>query len=220
MGEELARPAAARLDFVQHQHRSGPVAEGAQLLQEAVGGQLNARNTLDAFDDDGGIRLRSQLFFSRFQVAKRDEGDVGGGIERGADLGIVRRGHGAGRAAVEGAAEGQNLGAAGLEGRQLEGVLIGLGSAVAQEQVIAVIAADPAQFGRQGILEAVLHGIGVEPQLLELLLDGRYILRMAVPDADHRMTAVQVQVFLAVFIPQRGTRTLHRFDVPSFIYIE
>jgi len=43
---------------------------------------------------------------------------------------------------VEGAAEGQDLGATGMEGRQFEGVLIGLGSTVAQEQVITVVPAD------------------------------------------------------------------------------
>ena len=190
MREELARPAAAGLDFVQHQHRPGPVAEGAQLLQETVGRQLDAGDALDAFDDDGGVRLRSQFFFCRFQVAERDEGDVGGRIERGADPGIVRRGHGTGGAAVEGAAEGKDFGAARMEGRQLEGVLIGLSPAVAQEQVIAVVPADPAQFGRQGILETVLHGIGVESQLPELLRNGRHILRMAVSHTDHRMPAI------------------------------
>ena len=91
---------------------------------------------------------------------------------------------------MDGAAEGQDLGTARMEGRQLEGVLIGLRPAVAQEQVIAVVPADPAQFGRQGILETVLHGIGVEAQLPELLRNGRHILRMAVSHTDHRMPAV------------------------------
>ena len=121
---------------------------------------------------------------------------------------------------MEGAAEGKDLGTAGLEGRQLEGVLIGLGAAVAKEQVELVIAADLTQFHGQGFLQAVLHGIRIESELADLLPDRLHVVRMAVADADDGVAAVQVQILLSRGVPQRGTLAFHRLDVPAFIYIE
>ena len=121
---------------------------------------------------------------------------------------------------MEGPAEGEDLGTAGVERRQFQRVLVGLRPAVAQEEVEGVIAADLSEFLGQGVLQAVLHGIGVETQLSDLLPDRRHVMRVAVPDADHGVAAVQVQVLLAFGIPQRGTLPAHGLDVPPFVYIE
>ena len=171
-------------------------------------------------DNDGGIGVRRQFLLRGGEVAQGDEGHLIRAVEGGADLGIVRDAHGAGGAAVEGPAEGEDLGTAGVERRQFQRVLVGLRPAVAQEEVEGVIAADLSEFLGQGVLQAVLHGIGVETQLSDLLPDRRHVMRVAVPDADHGVAAVQVQVLLAVGIPQRGTLPAHGLDVPPFVYIE
>ena len=107
-----------------------------------------------------------------------------------------------------------------MEGRQLEGVLVGLGPAVAQEQVIVRVLADAAQLFGQCVLQAVLDGIGIEAQLGNLIGDGLYIMRMAMADTDDGMPAIEVQILLTLGIPQRGTTPAYGFDVPPFIYIE
>ena len=43
---------------------------------------------------------------------------------------------------------------------------------------------------------------------------------MAMADADDGVSAIEVQILLALSIPQRGTAPADGFDVPPFIYIE
>ena len=88
-----------------------------------------------------------------------------------------------------------------MERRQFQGVLIGLRPAVAKEQMIIVIPADPPQFLRQSVLQAIQYGIGVESEFPGLLPDRLHIMRMAMPDTDDGMPAVQVQVLLPFGIP-------------------
>ena len=107
-----------------------------------------------------------------------------------------------------------------MEGRQFEGIFIGLGPAVAEEKMIVRIAADGTQFFGQRVLQTILHGIGVKAQPGNLLRDGLHIMRVTVADADDGVSAVKVQIFLPGGIPQPGAAATDRLYIPPFIYIE
>ena len=102
---------------------------------------------------------------------------------------------------MESLVEGQDLGPSGGEGRQLEGVLVSLGPAVAKEEGVVGVTAQLAQLGSQRALEAVLDSVGVETQRLCLLGQDLHIVRMAMAHADDGMAAIEVRIGLAVGRP-------------------
>ena len=142
------------------------------------------------------------------------------GVVRGADGRIVGRGDGSAGAAVEGFPESQDLGPSGCEGGQFQGILVGFRPAVAQEQPVVFIAADFPEQECEFLLEAVVYGIRIETELAELVFDLPNVMRMAVADADDGVAAIQVRIFVPVFIPEGGVQSADRLDVPPFVYFE
>lgn len=134
MGEEVPGAAITALNLVENQECPGLGACLAEPAHKVVGHHAYAGHTLDALYDDGGKLAGGQLAAHGFDVAEGCEIDVGSGIERRPDSRIVGCRHGARRAAVEGAVEGEYFGAAGGERCQLDGVFVCLGAGVAQEQ--------------------------------------------------------------------------------------
>ena len=220
MGKEFTRTAAAGLDFIGHQKSSRAVAEGAEVLEEGVGGNADARHTLDTFNDDGSVSLGLQLLLGGLQISQGNEGHLLSSVEGSTDLGVVRYADGTAGASMESSAKGEDLGSARMEGSQFEGVLVGFGPAVAEEKMILGIAADLSQFLGQGVLEAILDRVGIEAQLGNLLGDGLYIMRMAVANTDDGVSAIKVQVLLTLSVPQFGATTAYGLNVPPFIYVE
>ena len=71
------------------------------------------------------------------------------GVDGGDDLGVVGGFHGKRGAAMESFLRHQDAGAARVERGEFQGVLVGLGSAVHQKQLVIVVAAYLTQTGGQ-----------------------------------------------------------------------
>ena len=136
------------------------------------------------------------------------------------DLGIVRHLNSQTRTSVEGFLATQHTGVTRLEGCQFQGVLIGLGTAVDQEQLVVVVATDFAQSFGQFHLQLVDHRVGVESDLTELLRHFLLIVGMGVPDADHSVAAIEVKILLTLVVPHLTTFALYDVHVEERIYVE
>ena len=121
---------------------------------------------------------------------------------------------------MEGVSEGQNLGFAGVEGGQFQGIFICLGPAVAEEEFVVVVIAQLAQSVRKVALQVVLYGIGVKSEFSKLLSEHFHIVRMAVAYADYRVSAVEVRIDFSVLVNKSGTEAFDRLDVPSFVNVK
>ena len=195
VGEEATRASVARLYLVEDKLRAGFARRRAQSAQEVVRGAVDAGHALNAFDDDGCELARGEFRARGSEVVQRHEFHVGRAVEGGRNRGVVRRGDGARGAAVERLGKGQHLRAAGVERSQFQGVLVRLGSRVAEEEAVIVVARCAAQFFGQGGLERVLDRVGIEPQPCGLLREGPYIVGLRMADRDDGMAAVEVEVF-------------------------
>src|SRR5580692_9220605 len=102
-------------------------------------------------------------------------------------------------------AEGNDLLTTGMKTGQLERVLIGLRAAVTKEKLVVGTPRNLTQFRRQFLLQRDADRIGIEPNLVQLLGDTLYIMRMRMTDGDHSMTAIKIQVLLSLLIPYIGT---------------
>ena len=142
------------------------------------------------------------------------------GVDGGNNLGVVGHFDGQRGAAVESLLGTEHTGAAVGERRQFQRVLVGLGSAVDEEQLVVVIAADLAQSLGQLLLQLVNHRVRVEPNLIELLRHLLYVVRMRMSDGDDGMTAVEVQIFLPLVVPYVATLSFHNVYVEQGINIE
>ena len=70
---------------------------------------------------------------------------------------------------MESLPECQNLGLSGVERCQLECIFICFSTAVAKEERVVVVAADPAEFRSKFLLQTVLYGIRIESELVLLV---------------------------------------------------
>jgi hypothetical protein len=107
-----------------------------------------------------------------------------------------------------------------MERSQLQGVLVGLRTAVDEEQTVVLITTYLAQAVGQLLLELVHHGVAVEPQLGHLSADGFHIMRMRMTDADDGMSAIEVKIFCALFVPYAATLATHDIDGEKGIDVE
>ena len=107
-----------------------------------------------------------------------------------------------------------------LERRQLQGVLVGLGTTVDEKQLVVLVAADASQSLGHLLLQFVDDGVGVEPNLLQLLRHLIYIMGVRVPDADDGMTAIEIQILLSLVVPNLAAIALHNVDIKKWIYVE
>lgn len=73
VGEEAARAAVSRLDFVEHQLRPGLGRRGAHGAQELVRRAVDARNALNALDDHRRELPRGELRAHRPDVVQGGE---------------------------------------------------------------------------------------------------------------------------------------------------
>jgi hypothetical protein len=112
---------------------------------------------------------------------------------------------------VESLLAAEHAGIARLERCELQGVLVGLGPAADEKQLVVVVAADASQSLGHLLLQFVDDGVGVEPNLLQLLRHLIYIMGVRVTDADDSMATIQVQILLALVVP--NLRSLSLDDV-------
>ena len=220
VGEEAARAAVSALDLIQNQHRAVLGAQAAQLLQESGLRDVDAAHALYALDDDARHVALGQLALHGLGIVQVHEGDALPCVERRHDFRIVRHRHRARRAPVEALAEGHHTVAAGVERCQLDGVLVGLGARVDKEQRIVVEPGHLPYLARQFHLHRVSDAVGIEADSAQLLGDCRHVFRMAVSDRNDGMAAVEVKIFLTVFVPDLAPQSLDRSDVEKGIYVE
>ena len=103
---------------------------------------------------------------------------------------------------------------------QLQGILIGLSTAIAEEELIVRIARQLAQLLGQLNLQAIHHSIRVEANLRELVGDFLDIMGVSVTNRNHSVTTIEVEVLHTILIPQIGSLGLHRLHIEQRIYIK
>ena len=113
----------------------------------------------------------------------------------------------------------EDAGAPGMEGGELECVLIGFCPAVDQEELVVVVTAGLSEADGQLLLELVDHGVGVEPQLSRLAVEGFHVMGMAVTDADDGMPAIEVEVFHALVIPYLASLSFDDVDIEQGVNV-
>ncbi len=204
MGEEPSAAAIAALDFVQNENHAGFLGDLTQVSHELIVRNDNTAHTLYAFDDHCRHISLGEFRLHRLDVVQRQEGDVVVRVERGGIFRIVGDGHGSGRPSVKGSFERDHPVLSGVERCQFEGVLVGLRSRVDQEERVVLKAGEFADFPCQLDLKRILHAVGVEADLVQLVGDGRHIFRMAVADRDDGVASVEVKVLLPLVIPDSG----------------
>ena len=96
-----------------------------------------------------------------------------------------------------------------MERSQFEGVFVGLGAGIHQEEAPVLVAAGFAQFTGQALLQGVADTVGIEPDLVQLVFQGCHIVGVGVTDGNHRVTTVQVQVFLPLIVPHPASFRAH-----------
>ena len=201
MREELAAAAIAALYLVADKDGVVLIAKFAKRLQEVGTDHADAAHALNAFEDAGtGVALL-YLAFPSIYVVERQVGDVSIGIDWSDNLGVVRCLHSQRGAAVESFLKGKDAGASVIEGCQFQGILVGLSSAVDKEKAVVLVAASLAQALGELFLQRVLHGVAVEAQPCYLLTDSLHVMRMGMSHADDGVTAIEVEVFLSLAVP-------------------
>ena len=107
-----------------------------------------------------------------------------------------------------------------MEGGQLQRVLIGLGTAVDQEQAVVLVAACLAQALGQLLLKLIDDGVTVKAKLFHLTAHGLHIVWMSVADADDGMTSIKIQILSALVVPHAATLATHDIDGEKGIDVE
>ena len=114
----------------------------------------------------------------------------------------------------------EHSGASVGERSQLQRVLIGLGSAIDEEQLVVVVAADAPEPFSQFHLQFVLHGVAIEPQQVGLFRQFFDIMRVAVADRDNGVATIEVEILLPFVVPHVAALALHDVHVEERINIK
>ena len=142
------------------------------------------------------------------------------GIDGGNDFGIRRGLYSQRGTSVKCLLGTQHTGTSVVETGQLERILIGLGSAVDEEQLIVLVATHLAQRMGQFLLQGVLHGVGIESQFGHLAADGLYVVGMGMAHRNHGMASVEVQILLSLPVPHAATLAAFYGDIEKGIYVK
>ena len=145
MSEELAASAVAALDFIADQHSTVALAGVCQSLGKLRRSHLYAAHTLDTFEDNGSHTTLGQLANPWLEIVQWQEANVMIVVDGGYNLRIVGYLHSQARASVESLLAAEHTRIARLKRSQFQRVLIGLGTAVDEEQLVVVVAANLAQ---------------------------------------------------------------------------
>ena len=217
--KKLTAAAVAALHLVGDEQHVVRAAQQRQPLQEVIGRHDDAAHALNRLDNHGADVAAAQDFGHRLQVVI-DEANGVAGVEGSHDFGVVGGRHRARGTAVKRAFKCHHAGFAGVEGGQLQRILVGLGPRVAQKQRVIVVARHLAQLVRQLRLNRNLHRVGVEADVLQLLGEALHVVRVAVADGNNGVAAVEIQVFLALVVPQLRAERPHGRDVDEGVNVE
>ena len=221
VGKELTRTTVSALYLVAYQRSTIALAGVCQILCKLRSGHLDAAHALDAFQDDGCHTTARQFAHPWLYIVQRQEAHMVVVVQRSHNLRVVGHLDSQRRTAMERLLARQDAcGLRILERCQLQRILVGLGTAVNQEQLVVLITANLTQTLGQLLLQLVNHRVAVESYLLQLLRHLLDVVRMRVAYADHGMTAIEVQIFLSLVIPNLTALALHDVHVEEWIYVE
>ena len=108
--------------------------------------------------------------------------------------------------------DGQDLAAPGVERCQLDGILIGFGAGVAEEEPVVVITRHAAESLCQLDLQRVHDRIGVKTEFSDLLRNGLHVVGLRVSDRDDGVSAVEVEVLGSGLVVDEAPLSPHGFD--------
>ena len=157
MREELSATAIAALDFIANQDGAVFLTGSSQSLGKFCGSHLDAAHALDAFQDDGTHITFRQFSLPGGKVIHRQISNVVVGIDGRNNLRIVGHLNGKTCSSVESLFGREHAGTSVRKRSEFQRILVCLGSAIDQKQLIVVIAADTAQTLCQLHLQVVLH---------------------------------------------------------------
>ena len=100
-----------------------------------------------------------------------------------------------------------------VETGELECILVGLSTTVDEEEAIVFIAAYLSKALSELLLQGVDDTVGVESDLLNLIVDSLDIMRMTMSNADDSVTTVEVEILLSFIVPYAGTFAPYDIDV-------
>ena len=95
-----------------------------------------------------------------------------------------------------------------VERCQLEAILVGFSSAIDEKKLVVVVSANVAQSLSETYLEGIDDRIAIESQLFKLVSHLFDIMRVRMADANHGMSTVEVEVFVAFIIPDMAPLSL------------
>ena len=90
---------------------------------------------------------------------------------------------------------------------------------VDEEELIIFITASLAQTLSEFHLQLVDDRVGIETQIVQLVGEHLYIVRMAMADADNGMTAIKVEIFLTLVVPYLAALTFYNINIEKRIYV-
>lgn len=213
MREELARTAVAALYLVAYQHGTILAAGCLKSLGKLLCGELYAAHTLYALYDAGANVALGEFGLPCSEVVYGQVGYVVVGVYGCYNLRIVGGFYGKRGASVERLLGRKHARASRFKRSQLQRVLVSLGSAVDQEQLIVVVTAQFAESFGKLTLKVVDYRVAVKAESIELLCEFLYIMRMAVANAYNGMTAVKVEILLSLVVPNRTATTFYYVNV-------
>ena len=100
-----------------------------------------------------------------------------------------------------------------VETGKFQCILVGLSTTVDQEKAIVLITAYFSESLSQLLLQGVDDTVGVETNLLHLVIDSLNIMRMTVTNADDSMTSIEVKILLSFIVPYAGSFAPYDIDV-------
>ena len=103
---------------------------------------MDATYTADALDDDGCDIALGNAGTNALNVAQLEELDGEGGVDRCLNLRVLGDVDSSRRSSVEGVAESDDLLLARVERGKFQGILVGLGTRIDEEELVVVVTTD------------------------------------------------------------------------------
>ena len=142
VSEELTASSVATLYLVADQDRPILLAGSSQTLGKFLCGEFDAAHALDTLQNYSTDITLCQLRLPRRQVVHRQIGHVAVVVDGGDDLWIVRHLHSQTCTAMESLLAREHPCPAVSKRCQFQGILVGLGTAIDEEQLVVVVARD------------------------------------------------------------------------------
>ena len=219
MCKELAAAPATALYLIENESGISAVAKCLQLLQESWRWNLHTTDTLYTFNDDGCNITLPNLGTHSINVTHGNECRVAACIYWRNNLWIVGNLNGKRCAAMESLFKSYHTLFSVLERREFERILICLGTGVYKEKTVILVTAYSAQLFSNTLLQGVDDGIGVETKRCNLTAYHVDIAGMGMTNGDDGMSAIEVEILVALVVPHLAALALDDIHIEERIYI-